>query len=170
MIGRHVIGLKFDVSFSFFSSFNIKHVLPFVIHSDVLLFSRHLFKCVIIFSQIFVNPLIQNPQTLPGLHTFHFGSLRNCCLNLTASIMVSSCFLLLLTLSLTSLIHSALLLCPTFWNQILLQNFLLSSTLGFTLFCLLFSSVFSNKGFCWLSNNLLCTNYFFHHTSEAWRF
>ena len=49
---------KFDVWFPFFPSFNISQVLPFVTHSVVLPFSRHLFKCVIIFSWIFVNSLI----------------------------------------------------------------------------------------------------------------
>ena len=118
-----MISLKFDVSFPFCSSFSIKQVLPFVINSGVLPFSRHLFKCVIIFSLIFVNSLIQNPWTSSGPLAFHSGSLPNCCLYLTASIMISSCFLLLLTLSLTSLVYSALLLCSTFGTKYCTKTF-----------------------------------------------
>ena len=109
----------------------------FVIHSGVLPFSRYLFKCFIIFLWTFVNYLIQNPYTLPRSHTFHFGNLPNCCLNLTSSTMISSYLLLSITLSLTSLIHSVLLLCSTFWDQTWLQNFLLSAPLGFTTFWLI---------------------------------
>ena len=37
--------------------------------------------------------LSQNPWTLSGPNTFSFGGLPNCCLNLAASIMISSCIL-----------------------------------------------------------------------------
>lgn len=38
--------------------------------------------------------LSQNPWTLSVPNTFSFGGLPNCCLNLAASIMISSCILL----------------------------------------------------------------------------
>ena len=130
-------------------------------------FSRYLFKCFIIFLWTFVNYLIQNPYTLPRSHTFHFGNLPNCCLNLTSSTMISSYLLLSITLSLTSLIHSVLLLCSTFWDQTWLQNFLLSAPLGFTTFWLISPSppppppIFSNKSFWLLWQNPVCTNWLF---------
>lgn len=144
------------------SSFNIKQVLPLVIHSVVFPFSIHLSTCVIIFSWLFINSLIQNLLALSRPHVLHFGSLRNCCLNLTASIMISPCFLLWLTLSLTPLIHYAFSLCFTFWNQISLQSFLFSAV-GFTSFSLLFPSILSNKSLFMVRNNLFCT-------FEAWWF
>ena len=157
MIGESKVGQKFDVSFPFFLSFNIKQVLPFVIHSGVLPFSRNLFKCAIIFSWIFVNSLIQNPRTLSGPHAFCFGGLPNCCLNVTASVMISSCFLLIPYTFFDSLIQSALSTSFTFWDQILHQTVLLSTVLGFNSFCLIFLLIFWNKSFRPLSNNLfLC--------------
>ena len=75
--------------------------------------------------------------------------------------MISSCFPLLFTRPLTSLIHSALSLCTTFWDQISLQNFLLFSPLAFTSFYLLFPSIFLSKSFWLVWNNLFCTNWLF---------
>ena len=63
--------------------------------------------------------------------------------------MISFCFHLSITFSLTSLNHSAHSLCSIVQDQILLQKLLLSSTLGFTSSRLLFSSIYSNKSF-WL--------------------
>lgn len=155
--------------FHFLSSFSIKQVLLFVIHSGVLPFSRHLFKCVIIFTWIFVNSLMQNPRTLSGLHAFHFGSLRNCCLNLTASIMISTCFLLSLKLYLTSLIYSALSLCSTFWDNIA-PKFSTFFCNGFHIILSSFSLSFQTRVLGWIQTTCFVQIGFFHHTSEAWWF
>ena len=86
--------------------------------------------------------------------------LCNCYLNLTASIMISFSFLLSLTLSLISLIHSAFSLCYTFWDQTSLQNVLLSSAIGFHIILSTFSLNFFKQEFL-VGNNLFCTNWLF---------
>ena len=75
--------------------------------------------------------LSQNPWTLSGPNTFNFGGLPNCCLNLVASIMISSCILLTYAFfDLTDPFDTFIMYYILGAN--IAPNFLLSSALGFT--------------------------------------
>ena len=155
IIGRQVIGLKFDTKFLFWITFIKSKDFPVTTHLGKLFSWRHLSNWSAILLCKLLRFLIQYPCTPSGPGLSQFGIFLICFLTFLISICMSSCTVSSPSSFSTFLNQSVLSLCVTAWSHISLQKRLLSSASGITLSLCAPSNSLNNL-FWFDSNNRFC--------------